>query len=292
MRSIVMTLFLASIFNTSGCGCMNVDPGHVGVYVDRNAGTVRDEPLGPGYHTYMPVAVDIIEYPIFMQTVVYTKSPHEGSENNDEINVTTIESQTIALDVSLSFELDPKKVPKLYQKFRKSITDIAHSYVRQTIRESMQEVVGQMQVIQVLGPQRNVIKDKVTAKLKAELEPYGFLIRQFTINDVRPPASIVKAIEAKSAMEQAALQAQNEQKKKEYEGQQLVITAEAQARAITAGAEAQAKANKLIADSITPTLVNYLAIQKWDLAIQKWDGKLPTSTGAVPFFNIGKPENK
>ena len=53
--------------------------------------------------------------------------------------------------------------------------------------------------------------------------------------------------------------------------------------AILGVATAQAKANQLLNASLTPTLVNYKAIEKWD-------GKLPTYSGggAVPFLNINK----
>lgn len=284
MNRFLLLAVMAFTLQITSCGCTYVEPGHVGVYVDRNKGVVNDTPVGPGYQSYMPVGAHIVEYPVFMQTVVYCKSPHEGSDKNEEIDVTTMESQSIAFDVSLSFELDGAKVPKLYTRFRSDIHSITHNYVRQTIREGMQEVVGNMHILDVLGSQKGQIKDKVTEKLVKELSQYGFLIKQFTINATRPPDSIVKAIEAKNVMEQEGLQAQNAMKKKEYEGQQMVITAEAEGRSITAKAEAQAKANKLIAESLSPTLVNYMAVQKWD-------GHLPTSTGgAVPFLNLGKTE--
>jgi hypothetical protein len=46
-------------------------------------------------------------------------------------------------------------------------------------------------------------------------------------------------------------------------------------------AEAQAKANKVLADSLTPEFVQYQAITRWD-------GQLPkmTGSGAIPFIDV------
>ena len=56
-----------------------------------------------------------------------------------------------------------------------------------------------------------------------------------------------------------------------------------EAKAILARAEAQAKANELLARSITPTLVQY------EMA-KRWDGKMPqVSSSAMPLLQIGKP---
>ena len=61
------------------------------------------------------------------------------------------------------------------------------------------------------------------------------------------------------------------------------IEAEANAKQITLNAEAQAKANKILADSLTPEFVHYQGILKWD-------GRLPTTNASnvMPFINIGK----
>lgn len=277
MKSLFPLLVVGFLMQLQGCSCVYIEPGHVGVEINRTGGGVKDEPLGTGYHFPALVSTTIEEYPIFMQTVVFDKAGNDA----EEINVTTIESQTISFDVSLSFELDPKKVPALYKQFRKSIEKVTHTYVRQTVRDAMQETAGQMHILDVLGAKKSVLRENVEAKLKTQLEPYGFIIKQFTINESRAPQSMVAAIEAKNAMEQEALKAQNEMKKKEYEGQQKVISAKAEAEAITAVATAQAEANKILAKSVTPELVQYEAVKKWN-------GTMPQATGGMmPFFELG-----
>jgi regulator of protease activity HflC (stomatin/prohibitin superfamily) len=95
-----------------------INPGNVGIVIHRAGGGVDPRPLDPGVHTRIPFATGIEEYPVFLRTVVLTKSNIEGSGTNDEINVNSVEGQPVSLDVSLSFELDPAQTPKLYSTFR------------------------------------------------------------------------------------------------------------------------------------------------------------------------------
>ena len=60
------------------------------------------------------------------------------------------------------------------------------------------------------------------------------------------------------------------------------IQASGHAKAILGEAEAQARANRLLAESITPTLVQY------ELA-KRWNGEMPQVTGsAMPMIQLPK----
>src|SRR6185436_8593047 len=113
-----------------------INPGYVGIVIHRASGGVDDVPLGPGLHAKNPLMTGIEEYPVFMQTLVLAKNSNEGSMNNDEINVNSQEGQPLSVDVSMSFELDPGKAPFLYKTFRRDITSIQHTYVKQSIRQA------------------------------------------------------------------------------------------------------------------------------------------------------------
>ncbi len=260
-----------------------VDPGHVGVLVHRTGAGVDPKILDVGFHWKWPVVQDIVEYPVYMQTLVLTKSSQEGNKYNEEINVNSIEGQPISCDVSLSFELDPLKVPALYSSFRTDINLITHGFVKQTIRQALQQVVGQTEIVNFLGKDKAAVVNAVQEELQKKLGEYGFIIKQFTLNEVRAPESIVIAIESKNTMAQEALRAQNELQKKEFEAQQKVIEADGEAKATLARAKAQAEANNLLSQSITSNLVEYRRIDKWN-------GILPQVTGgATPFLSLASP---
>jgi regulator of protease activity HflC (stomatin/prohibitin superfamily) len=257
-----------------------INPGYVGIVIHRAGGGVDPTPLGPGVHPRLPFATGIEEYPVFLKTLVLTRNGSEGSSQNDEINVNSVEGQPLSLDVSLSFEIDPAQTPKLYSTFRTDINLITHGFVKQTIRQALQEVIGQEPVADVIGPKKAEATNRTLALIATRLAPYGFQVKQFTINELRAPSTVMDAINTKNVMQQQALTAQNELQKNTFQAQGDSIKAAGRAKAITAEAEAQARANELLARSITPTLVQYELTKKWD-------GKLPqVSGGGTPLIQL------
>ena len=257
-----------------------INPGNVGIVIHKLGGGVDRTPLGQGLHMRNPITTGIEEYPIFMQTLVLTRGGGEGSPNNDEINVNSVEGQPVSLDVSLSFELDPTKTPNLYTTFRTDIEHIQHGYVKQAIRQALQEVLGSEPIADMLGPKKAEVVARTQQLIATRLAPYGFLVKQFTINELRAPTAVIEAINAKNVMQQQALTAQNELQKKQFEALGDSIRATGKANAILMEAGAQSKANLMLAQSVTPNLVQYELMKKWD-------GKLPqVSSGAVPFIQL------
>lgn len=257
-----------------------IEPGHVGIVINRAGGGVSPQPLGPGFHVRNPLFTAIEQYPTFMQTLVLTRASTEGSQNNDEINVNSIEGQPLSLDVSMSFELDGAKVPALYQTFRTDIETISHGFIKQAIRQSLQEVVGQEQIADILGPKKAETVTRTQTALQKRLDPYGISVRQFTLNEFRAPKAVMDAISLKNVMQQQALTAQNELQKNTFQAQGDSIKAAGRAKAIMAEAEAQAKANDLLSRSITNTLVQY------EMA-KRWNGQMPQVTGgAMPMLQL------
>jgi len=250
-----------------------ISPGHVGIVIHRAGGGVDKTPLGPGLHGRNPVLTSIVEYPTFMQTLVLTRASTEGSLENDEINVNSQEGQPLSVDVSMSFELDPTRVPQLYQTFRTDIASIQHGYVKQTIRQALQEVIGSEQIADIIGPKKAEAVGRAQGLVATRLAPYGIIVKQFTLNELRAPETVMQAINTKNVMQQQALTAQNELQKNTFQAQGDSIKAVGRAKAILAEAQAQAQANELLAKSISGSLVQY------EMA-KKWNGVMPQVSGA------------
>jgi regulator of protease activity HflC (stomatin/prohibitin superfamily) len=252
---------------------------------------VSPDPIPTGYYWRELFCEDVIEYPISMQSLILTKNPHEGTggpkgdEEDQSITVTSSEGLAIQVDMALNFTIDAKMAPKIYEKWRSSIEDIAHKYIRQTIREALQNTFAKYTAEELYSKKKEPARAEVEKLLNDKLAPFGFIISQFTINRIEPPAPVIAAINAKVAMTQSAQQSEQEVKKKEAEANQAVAIAKGkadatkeeaagEAAAITLRAAAQAQANKVLAESITPQLVEYEKVRRWD-------GKLPTMTGGV-----------
>lgn len=280
---IVIIILVLFIFDTT----RYIPPGYVGVFINKISGKINTEPVHSGYALKLPFFQQIVEYPYFMQTIILTQASTEGSPQNEEINVNSVEGQPVSCDVSLSFTLDPNKIPFLYTSFRQDIERISHGYIKQTIRQAMQEVMGKMPITDFLGKGKAEAVNKIQDLLSIRLKQYGFDIKQFTINETRAPALVIEAISQKNVMEQDALKAQNELLKIKYEAQQKIELSKGQSQALLLEAQAQAKANNILTQSINNTLVEYKAIDKWD-------GNMPTVStkggGAVPLINMSLPD--
>ena len=279
----------------------HIQPGYVGVSV-RNCGDrsgVSKDPIPTGYYWRSLFCETVVAYPISMRSLVLTKNPHEGTggldgqESDQSIQVNSSEGLPIEVDVALNFTLDSSKVPALYEKWRMDLDHVEHLYLRQTIREGLQNVFARYTAQQLYSDKKETSRGEVEAFLSDKLGSIGIRIQQFTINRIQPPASVVAAINSKVEMDQQAMRAQAEVRKKEAEAAQAVAVAEGAAKAVKVAAEgdaqailvkaqAQAEANRLLSQSLTPSLIDYERSQKWD-------GRLPSVTGGVvPMMQFGQ----
>jgi len=267
-----------------------IHPGHVGVSVKKcSGGGVAPEPIPTGYYWRSLFCEEVVEYPTNVQTLVLAKSPHEGHALDESITVTSSEGLPVSLDVSLSFTLEPAKVPTIYSKYRNDVDVIAHNFIRQTIREGVQSVFAQFTAEQLYSTKREESRVEVQKFMTSRLWIEGFIVQQFTINETRVPDAVVQAINAKVAMIQESQKAEAQVRKTEAEAKQRVAQAQGEAEAKKLSADAEAYFNKTVAASITSEYVQYKALEKWN-------GELPQmmGQGAVPFVSIAaaKPPGK
>jgi regulator of protease activity HflC (stomatin/prohibitin superfamily) len=261
---------------------VNVDPGHVGVRVNKcSGGGVDDVPLGIGYHWRGP-CTDLTKYPTYQQTMVLARAPTEGSSNDDSITVTSSEGLPINVDVSMSFTLEEGRVPHIYKKFRRDLEHIETTFMRQTIREALQETFARYTAQQLYSDKRETARAEVQGTLTKKFVEDGFDVTQFTINETRVPDAVTQAINAKVAMVQEAQKAEQEVRKTEALAKQKITAAEGDATARKLRADADAYANERISKSLTPALIEYMKVTKWD-------GKLPEVTsGGTPLIDLKK----
>jgi regulator of protease activity HflC (stomatin/prohibitin superfamily) len=277
---LTMAVVLAALVAVLATCLTNIDPGHVGVRINKCAGGGVDEtPLGIGYHWQGP-CTDITKYPTYQQTLVLTRTSTEGSMTDESITVTSSEGLPINVDVSMSFVLEEAKVPHIYKKFRRDLEHIQRSFMRQTVREALQETFAKYTAQQLYSDKRETARSEVQGLLAHRFADDGFNVTQFTLNETRVPEAVTQAINAKVAMIQEAQRAEQEVRKTEALARQKVTEAQGEAQAAKLRADAEAYANERVAKSLTPALVEYMKITKWD-------GKLPQVTGgATPLLNL------
>jgi regulator of protease activity HflC (stomatin/prohibitin superfamily) len=267
-------------------GCTRVGPGYVGVKINMAGDSkgVDSVPAVTGWAFYNPFLTSIYEYPTFVQQVVWTESAAEGRPANEEITFTTADQMKVAVDVSLAYHIKPEMVPAFYVKFRNDdLTAFTYGYLHSLARDHFNNTAGKYHIEQIMGDNGPFIAD-VKASLQKDLTPLGVeLESQFgIIGAPRPPDAVIASINAKVQATQIAQQKQNELIQVDADMAKERSKTDTYARNTLTLAEAQATANRKLADSITPNLLDLKRLEKWN-------GVLPqVSGGSTPFINLTK----
>jgi regulator of protease activity HflC (stomatin/prohibitin superfamily) len=257
-----------------------IGAGYVGVEVVLS-GSQRgpaEIPIRTGWVFYSPLRSQIIEFPTFVQTVKWTHDLNEGHASNEEMSFNTKEGMEIYSDVSLSYAIDPHRVPDFYVKYRLSDLDLfTHGILRDVVRNSLNEVASTYNVEQIYGEQKAEFLNRVQAMIQQKMEPVGVSIQQFGfIGAPRVPEVIASAITSKAQAIQDAERARNELAKTQAEAAKTVAEADGEAKAAVTRANGEAEANRIRQTSLTPQLLELRKIENQKALIDRWNGQLPT----------------
>lgn len=281
--AVAITLILAVSF----FGCSVIGPGEVGIKVNY-FGTqrgVEDFPLVTGMILFNRLTTKVFHYPVYVQTAVWTHSPYEGKAVNEEITFNSKEGLIIAGDISLSYQLEPKKVPHFYVKFRSDNLDtFTHGFLRNVARDHFNEVGSQYAVDDIYGPKKEEFLKIIRDRINKEVGDFGVHLEQFGfIGAPRLPQGVVDALNAKIKATQDAIRAENELRQ-----------AQAEAKKRIAAAEGEARSNEILTRSLSDTLLRWRSLEITQKAVEKWDGKRPMveGSGAGLLLQIPVPTTK
>ena len=261
-----------------------IEPGYTGIRINKlvNKGVTKEDII-TGYVFYMPLFTSIVKYPTFVQRVAWTHDTREGNPVNEELTFNTIDSVPVNMDVAVSYQLDAARVPEFYSKFRSDrIETFTHGFLRDTTRNIVARLGSEYTFDAVNGAKKEEFLSRVAKDLHEEVKVYGVSIQQFgLIGSLRPPQELLNAVNAKTRAIQQAIQTENE-----------VRSAQAEAKKKVAIAEGEAAANRALASSLDPKLLEWERLKIQRDAVQKWDGKMPGvlgGSGGGMLFNIPAP---
>ncbi len=276
-------LLLAVVVTFSSCRD-KVPQGYVGVKVyllGTNKG-VDNEVLGVGKY-WIGINEELFLFPTYQINYTYTKDVTEGSPSNEEFSFQTKEGMECSVDLGVAMHFEKESITKMFQTYRKGEDDIRGIVVRNTMRDALNKICGSMPVEYVYGEGKGRLIDSLQTTVTNTLKKTGIAIdKVYLIGSIRIPQSVKDALDSKVKMTQEAQAAENEVAKEKAKADIAIAKANGEAQSILLVAQAQAKANQLLAASISPTLVNYKAVEVWD-------GKLPQVSGSnTPFINLSK----
>ena len=256
----MVPLVMSAGLLASGCGMTMIEDGQVGVRAD--FGSIKDEPLGPGWHWYIPLFSWIETWDIKTQ------------ELKEVSNVPSSEGLISQLDVSVLYNIPSEHAVLV----RKTIgSDYGNTVLEPYTREAIRNVVSGYAVKALFSDAgRKEIGENILAFLKEKLEPRRIVVQDVLLRDVRLPPTFAQSIEAKLRAEQESLQ-------KEFE----LTKAKKDAEIEIARAQGVAKSNEIIAGSISENYLRY----KWIEGLQANDDMtviyVPTEAN-LPILEAGR----
>jgi regulator of protease activity HflC (stomatin/prohibitin superfamily) len=270
----VVTIALLTVFAIGGIGVKRIGAGHVGikVHLAGHQRGVDDYPTVVGWIFYIPFFTQVVEYPTFMQTATWTSDPKTGRMGKDDsISFNTKDQLLVSADINLSYIIMEQKVPHFYVQFRSdNLDNFTHGYLHNVAKDAFNGIGSKYTFDEINGEMKEKVLQAVKDRINEDLNKYGVMIQQFgLLGALRPPEQVMKAITAKMEAIQRAQQAENE-----------VREARAQAAKAVAKAEGEAKANHILAQSISPQLIQWRQLEITQQAVAKWNGARPMVEGS------------
>lgn len=248
-------LFIAS-FWANGVGEAKVMVNSV----DRTeVGTI--EVAGSGFK---PAWVDFVEFDLFSQELVfaggdggspsYTGGTVNGREITASVGGVSGGSTKANVDMTFVYSVDPDAISEIYNQY-KSQERFTEQVVLKTVLSTARQVPSQYTAIEFRGSARGDAETEILKTLNEKLGKYGIEFSSVTIQDVRYDPAVEEALTKIEQSNQAAQQAEADQRTRAVEAETALIVAKGKADALVEAARGEAEANREIAKSLTPEVL-------------------------------------
>ncbi|HLF61048.1 MAG TPA: prohibitin family protein [Acidimicrobiia bacterium] len=248
-----------------------VAPGEVAVPVLFGSAKA---PLEEGFHLRNPFA-SVRALSVRTQESTYSDTIGEGeaADRADAITAVSLENAAVRVEITILWHLVGSEASNVYRSLGTGYRDVI---VRPVSRSAVRDCISKYRFELARTTQRPDVERCIEESLTGEFEPRGLAVDGIQLRDIAATPELQASIEAKLQAEQDAQRAQ-------FRQDQARIDADT--RVITAGAEAEA--NQLIAESLTPDLLQLRIVEALsDKAIVYLLG----SEGPTPVIPLPTPE--
>jgi regulator of protease activity HflC (stomatin/prohibitin superfamily) len=280
-----------------------IESGEVGIKA--TAGKYEPEPLGPGFHVFLPFIQTVKIVDTKVRSINYTTKPTDnmafgretGVRNASPITALDKRGLLISIDITVQYRLRPETAPQTIATYGFAWEE---KIINPIVRDVVRSVIGQYKA-EELPVKRNEIAAQIREGIEEQIEKKkGHPVELATVNlrEIILPPKIVEQIERVQIAKQEAdrVKLEVERAKQEAEKKAALAQGDADARKIRAqGAadamkiEADAKAfeNKVIGESLTAEILSLKQIEvqgKFNEALREnRDSKIfLTPGGSVP----------
>ena len=263
-------LIVALLVGTS-CS-FQVPSGNVGIMYNKFGGDKGVEKVAyePGVVGYNPFTQDYKLYPTFERV---TNFRDRGDDTIfDGISFSAKDGNEVKQEVALSAYTDKDHAPILFQRYREDFDDILNTQVKQRVRDYFNQYAASYGIEDIYGEKRGELLAQVEKAVIAEFEPKGVLVTHVSyLSKPKFSPQVEAAIEGKIVTQQETLKAQD-----------AVAKAKAEADQAIERARGQAEANKIVAASLSPQILQSMDLENQRLLIEAMaNGKVGMPTTYV-----------
>ena len=208
-----------------------IPAGNVGV--EDFQGKVSDRSLPACIHAINPFA-DVVQFSVRLRDL------------KEEIGATSKEGLALGIDVSIQYRIDPAKAASIYLNIGTEEREIVVSRFRSISRE----IISGYTAEEVYATKREEVSLKLAEKLRSQLAPIGFIVDEALLRNVKVPETLQAAIQQRLKAEQENLQMKFVLEKEKQEADRKRIEA-----------KGSADAQKILAEGLTPAVLQLRAIE-------------------------------
>lgn len=263
MIAVILSGVLAVAVAVACIMCLErISVGNVGVVY--NAGGVKDTTLTAGWHWMSPFD-SVKQFPISQQQIVFSNSPEDynAKEHPDCSIDAPANGGMVKLNLTVNYSFNAGKVVDLYKRFNGMDGEsLVANYIQNSIIAYVKEVTPQFSVMDIYSDKKSEVNQAISEYLADKLgEEYGINVISALVIDVQLDDALQEKIKAKEQAKQDAEIAELEKQTAAAQAEVAKTKAQAEADVKLIEAQAEAESNRIIAESITPELIQMMEAQ-------------------------------
>ncbi len=222
-----------------------IDPREIGVVVSLiSPKGIREEPLRSGLNWIVPLAEQVVRYPIITQSYTMALRPREGNElGDDAIRARTADGQVVIIDITALFRIDPDQVVDLHIRWQdRYIRD----FIRPGLRAFVRSQAAKFNVVEINSEKRQAFEAALNSMHHDYSRRSGIIPEKILVRNITFSPEYALSVEQKQTALQRVIEADYKARQianlAAGEGERIRITARADADATVIRAQAHATA--------------------------------------------------
>lgn len=189
---------------------------------------------------------------------VYSASTQVQSRFYKALDSFSSETQNVYVQATVNYHVSPDRIQDLYRKVGWNYADVL---IDPRVHQDFKDETVKFRSVDI-APHREEIRKEVRERITDELRGQSIIVDDVLLNNISFSKEFEASIENKQIQSQNALAEQQKVQIAKQRAQQKIETAKGTAQQTLIEASAQAEANRKLAASITPELVQYQMVSK------------------------------